>query len=84
VNSKGRAHKRDIDAVDDLTYWTTKEVAARFRTAPSTVRYWKMIGWGPKGVRCGRKTLYLASEVERFEAELAATANESASADGAA
>jgi hypothetical protein len=31
---------------------TTEEVAARFRTSPATVRYWRHIGIGPSsGVR---------------------------------
>jgi hypothetical protein len=30
---------------------TTEEVAARFRTSPATVRYWRHIGIGPPGLR---------------------------------
>jgi hypothetical protein len=36
------------------------------------VRYWRMIGYGPRGVRIGRQVLYPADEVARFEAEQAA------------
>lgn len=52
-------------------YLTTSEVAKRFRTAESTVRYWRMIGYGPKGVKVGRRVLYALAECERFDAELA-------------
>jgi DNA-binding transcriptional MerR regulator len=50
-------------------YLTTEELAERFRTAPSTCRYWRMQGYGPTGVRVGRRTLYDLAEVERWEAE---------------
>jgi hypothetical protein len=36
---------------------TTEEVADRFRTSPSTIRYWRHIGIGPAGVRVGRHVL---------------------------
>ncbi|WP_208637476.1 helix-turn-helix transcriptional regulator [Amycolatopsis echigonensis] len=51
----------------------TEELAARFRTADSTIRYWRMIGYGPRGVKVGRRVLYSLAEVEKFEAELAAS-----------
>jgi DNA-binding transcriptional MerR regulator len=47
-------------------YLTTEEVAEAARTAPSTVRYWKMIGKGPHSVKRGRRVLYAESEVERW------------------
>lgn len=54
-------------------YLTTAEVAERYRTVPSTVRYWRHIGYGPQGVRFGRRVLYAEAEVDRFErSELAA------------
>lgn len=53
------------------TYLTTSEVAERYRTAESTVRYWRMIDYGPKGVRVGRKVLYTLAEVEKFDQQLA-------------
>jgi hypothetical protein len=37
---------------------TTEEVAQRFRTSPSTVRYWRHLGTGPAGIRVGRRVLY--------------------------
>jgi DNA-binding transcriptional MerR regulator len=52
-------------------YLTTKDVAARYRTAPSTIRYWRHIGYGPKGIKVGRRVLYSPIEIERFERELA-------------
>ena len=45
---------------------TTEEVAARFRTSPATVRYWRHVGIGPAGVRIGRRVLYAEFEVDRW------------------
>jgi hypothetical protein len=57
-------------------YLTTAEVASRYRTAPSTVRYWRHIGYGPKGTKVGRRFLYPASAIEEFDHQLlAATAS---------
>jgi len=53
-------------------YLTTAEVAERFRTVDATVRYWRMKGYGPKGVRVGRRVLYPTDNVDAFERELAA------------
>lgn len=50
---------------------TTEEVAARFRTSPATVRYWRHIGIGPAGVRVGRRVLYDEQEIERWWASKA-------------
>lgn len=52
-------------------YLTTQDVATRYRTAPSTVRYWRHIGYGPKGIKVGRRVLYSPSEIDRFEKHLA-------------
>lgn len=52
-------------------YLTTAEVAERYRTAASTVRYWRHIGYGPKGVKVGRRVLYSEAELTRFEQRLA-------------
>jgi excisionase family DNA binding protein len=43
-------------------YWTTEEVAERYRTTPATVRYWRATG-RLKGLRLGRKVLYAESEL---------------------
>ena len=52
---------------------TTQEVADRFRTSPSTVRYWRHTGQGPKGVLVGRHVLYDEAECDRwFQAKKAA------------
>ena len=56
----------------------TDEVAARFRTDPGTVRYWRHAKIGPRGVKIGRRVLYDLTEVERWEAE-----QENAAADTA-
>jgi hypothetical protein len=45
---------------------TTEEVAERFRTSPSTVRYWRHIGIGPAGFRVGRRVLYDEAECDRW------------------
>lgn len=52
-------------------YLTTKDVASRYRTAPSTIRYWRHIGYGPKGIKVGRRVLYSLVEIDRFEKALA-------------
>lgn len=53
---------------------TTEDIAGRFRTTPGTVRYWRHIGYGPEGVRIGRRTLYDATGVDAWEAEQLAKA----------
>ncbi|MCE7548570.1 helix-turn-helix domain-containing protein [Streptomyces thermodiastaticus] len=52
-------------------YLTTNEVAARYRTAPSTVRYWRHIGYIPGGVKRGRKVLYNVAILDAWDAEQA-------------
>lgn len=52
-------------------YLTTKDVADRYRTAPSTIRYWRHTGYGPKGIKVGRRVLYSLAEIDRFEKALA-------------
>ena len=47
-------------------YMTTEEVAAMFRTSPNTVRYWKSVGKGPRGVKIGRRVLYARTDVEQW------------------
>jgi hypothetical protein len=55
-------------------YLTTDEVAEHYRTAPATIRYWRHVGYGPRGVRVGRRVLYPSAELSRFDTELRAAA----------
>jgi hypothetical protein len=61
---------------DTAVWLTTDEVATRYRTAAATVRYWRMIGYGPKGVKVGRRVLYPVAAVEQFDADLRRSAGE--------
>lgn len=47
-------------------FLTTEEVADMARTGASTVRYWRMQGTGPKGIKRGRRVLYPESAVEAW------------------
>lgn len=55
-------------------YMTTAEVAEHYRRPESTIRYWRMIGYGPRGVRMRGRVLYERAEVARFDATLRAEA----------
>lgn len=50
-------------------FLTTEEVAARYRTSPATVRWWRQApgGYGPKGIKVGRRVLYSLASIEEFE-----------------
>lgn len=50
---------------------TTAEVAERYRTVSSTVRYWRHKGTGPQGTSFGRRVLYRESDCERWERQRA-------------
>lgn len=52
-------------------YLTTEEVAKRYRTAPSTIRYWRHINYIPSGVRRGRRVLYDPKKLDAWDAEQA-------------
>lgn len=52
-------------------YLTIPEVAKHYRTSEGTVRYWRHIGYGPKGVKLGTRVLYPRSEIDLFDRELA-------------
>ncbi|MFC7382856.1 helix-turn-helix transcriptional regulator [Sphaerisporangium rhizosphaerae] len=56
-------------------YRTTDDVATRYCTSPSTVRYWRHAGIGPRGVKIGRRVLYRESELMRWERERDAEQN---------
>ena len=64
-------------AADDHLLITT-EMAGRCRVSDSTARYWRMIGYGPKSFKLGRKVVYRASEVEAWIAEQAAASDANA------
>jgi predicted DNA-binding transcriptional regulator AlpA len=69
---------RTVTAVPDSTsstppitttpdpYLVTEEVAALFRTSPSTVRYWRHLGKGPRSIKVGRRVLYRQSDVQAW------------------
>lgn len=50
-------------------YLTTAELAARLRTKPETIRYWRHIGKGPRSWKPGRTVLYAIEDVEAWENE---------------
>lgn len=56
--------------MDETRYLTTDELAERYRTTAGTARYWRHIGYGPRGIKVGRRVLYAESEVLRFDEEL--------------
>jgi hypothetical protein len=53
-------------------YLTLAEVAERYRKTPATIRYWRHIGFGPKGVRVGTTVLYPQDEIDKFDEEIRA------------
>lgn len=54
-------------------WFTTAEVAARYRREPSTIRYWRHIGYGPRATSNGRIALYPRAEIEKYDRELLAS-----------
>lgn len=59
---------------DKPDYYTTREIAARYRRSPRTVEYWRQIGYGPPWIRVGRQALYPVADVEAYDARLRKTA----------
>jgi hypothetical protein len=51
-------------------YLTVPEVAEHYRTTPATVRYWRHIGFGPRGVKSGTRVLYPRAEIDRHDRQL--------------
>lgn len=51
----------------DDRWLTTADLAARYHTEPSTIRYWRHTGYGPEGTRFGRRVLYKEADVLAWE-----------------
>ena len=62
-------HRKESD-VNKVIYWTTQEVADRYRTSPETVRYWRHIGAGPRSIKVGRQVLYDEDDLLAYERTL--------------
>ena len=62
----------------DQEYLTTEEMAERYRTVPSVIRHWRQVGYGPAGVRVGKRVLYPRELVQAFDALLREQAGVSA------
>lgn len=54
---------------------TTVDLAARMRTSQSTVRYWRHTGYGPPGLKVGRRVLYRTADVDAWIRSLAPKPN---------
>lgn len=63
------AQSNTISTKSGPRYLTTAEVAERYRTAASTIRYWRHIGYIPEGVKRGRRVLYDVAVLDRWDAE---------------
>lgn len=50
--------------MDDLL--TTEEVALLLRKTPSTMRYLRYVGAGPRSFKLGRRVLYRRCDVEAY------------------
>ncbi len=70
-----------MDTARDTDFLTTAEVARRYRTAPSTIRYWRSIGYLKAGTRYGRRTLFRPEDLDAWDREREA---EDAARDGGA
>jgi hypothetical protein len=51
-------------------YLTTAEVAARYRTVASVVRYWRYSDSGPGWVKVGKRVLYPKDQIRAFDRQL--------------
>ena len=61
----------------DQEWLTLPEMVEHYRTNEGTARYWRLTGYGPKGVKVGTRVLYPRAEIERFDRELRAQARSS-------
>lgn len=50
-------------------YLTTEELAALTRSTPATVRYWRHMGKGPRGIKRGKRVLYAERDVAAWLAD---------------
>lgn len=50
-------------------FMTTAEVANRYRTSPSTIRYWRHIGYLQAGATYGRRVLYRVEDLDAWDRE---------------
>lgn len=57
-------------------YLTTADLAERYRTSASTVRHWRTTGYGPAGIRVGKRVLYALDVVEAWDAAQAGHGDE--------
>jgi hypothetical protein len=55
-------------------FLTTKQIAEHYQKPVGTIRYWRHIGYGPKGTKVGTTVLYPRENVEAFDRELRAQA----------
>ena len=51
-------------------YLTTEELAEVTRSPKGTVGYWRHIGYGPKGIKVGKRVLYRRADVEAWLEQL--------------
>jgi hypothetical protein len=50
-------------------FLTTAEVARRYRTAPSTIRWWRQTGFLRAGASYGRRILYRPEDLDAWDRE---------------
>lgn len=55
---------------EGIEWYTSDDVAAMYRTAAGTVRYWRCINKGPKSVKVGRRVLYSADALREYNAKI--------------
>jgi DNA-binding transcriptional MerR regulator len=67
LETASNASRMEGNGMTLTTYLTTDEVAQLYRTSPGTVRYWRHIGYGPKGVKVGRRVLYAESDIRAWD-----------------
>lgn len=53
--------------MSDQEYLTTEDMAKRYRTVTSVIRYWRHTGYGPQGIKVGKRVLYPRDQVEVFD-----------------